>query len=58
MWWEVLHLVKERFYGILTLDKEQKAGEPMAEVETQKDLDFERKHEEDLRRIRDFSAHG
>ena len=26
----------------------------MAEVETQKDLDFERKHEEDLRRIRDF----
>lgn len=26
----------------------------MAEVKTQKDLDFERKHEEDLRRIRDF----
>ena len=26
----------------------------MAEVETQKGLDFERKHEEDLRRIRDF----
>ena len=28
----------------------------MAEVETQKDLDFERKHEEDLRRIRDFGS--
>ena len=26
----------------------------MAEVKTQKDLDFERKHEEDLRHIRDF----
>ena len=26
----------------------------MAEVETQNNLDFERKHEEDLRRIRDF----
>ena len=26
----------------------------MAEVKTQNDLDFERKHEEDLRRIRDF----
>lgn len=26
----------------------------MAEVKTQKDLDFEHKHEEDLRRIRDF----
>lgn len=26
----------------------------MTEVKTQKDLDFERKHEEDLRRIRDF----
>ena len=26
----------------------------MAEVKTQKDLDFERKHEKDLRRIRDF----
>ena len=26
----------------------------MAEVKTQKDLDFECKHEEDLRRIRDF----
>ena len=26
----------------------------MAEVETQNNLDFERKHEKDLRRIRDF----
>lgn len=26
----------------------------MAEVETQKELDFERKHKEDLQRIRNF----
>ena len=47
-------LMLDMVFNILTLDKKQKSGEPMAEVKTQNDLDFERKHEEDLRRIRDF----
>ena len=30
----------------------QKAGEPMSERKSQQELDFERKHEEDLQRLR------
>lgn len=39
---------------LLSWISKQKAGEPMSERKTQQELDFERKHEEDLQRIREF----
>ena len=48
----VLYLKKERFYGILALDTGWKVGEMMQEEKRKPD--FERKHEEDLQRIRNF----
>ena len=37
---------------LLSWISKQKAGEPMSERKTQQELDFERKHEEDLQRLR------
>ena len=34
------------------LGRRKKAGEPMSENKTQQELDFERKHEQDLQRLR------
>lgn len=34
------------------LERRKKAGEPMSENKTQQELDFERKHEQDLQRLR------
>lgn len=52
-------LKKVRFCGILYVTNDSfkcyiKVGEPMGENKTPQELDFERKHEEDMRRIRDL----
>lgn len=52
-------LKKVRLCGILYVTNDSfkcyiKVGEPMGENKTPQELDFERKHEEDMRRIRDL----
>ena len=52
-------LKKVRFCGILYVTNDSfkcyiKVGEPMGENKTPQELDFERKHEEDMRRICDL----